>query len=43
MTKKILKFGGTSIGSIERIKHAAKIVQKELNNGDMELEKAISA
>ncbi len=34
MTKKILKFGGTSVGSIERIRHAAKIVQKEFNNGN---------
>ena len=34
MTKKILKFGGTSVGSIERIQHAAKIVQKEFNNGN---------
>ena len=29
MTKKVLKFGGTSVGSIERIVHAAKIVKKE--------------
>ena len=29
MTKKVLKFGGTSVGSIERIMHAAKIIQKE--------------
>ena len=34
MTKKILKFGGTSVGSIERIQHAAKIVQKEFNDGN---------
>ncbi len=34
MTKKILKFGGTSVGSIERIRHAAKIVQKEFNDGN---------
>jgi aspartate kinase len=29
MVKKVLKFGGTSVGSIERIVHAAKIVKKE--------------
>ena len=29
MVKKILKFGGTSVGSIERIQHVAKIIQKE--------------
>ena len=31
MKKKVLKFGGTSIGSIERIVHAAKIIKKELD------------
>ena len=34
MTKKVLKFGGTSVGSIERIQHAAKIVLKEFNAGN---------
>tara|TARA_B100000780_G_C21116737_1_gene451920 strand:+ start:1594 stop:2805 length:1212 start_codon:yes stop_codon:yes gene_type:complete len=29
MAKKVLKFGGTSVGSIERIVHAAKIIKKE--------------
>ena len=29
MTKKVLKFGGTSVGSIDRIKHAAKIIKRE--------------
>ncbi len=29
MAKKILKFGGTSVGSIERIQHVAKIIKKE--------------
>ena len=29
MGKKVLKFGGTSVGSIERIVHAAKIIKKE--------------
>ena len=29
MTKKVLKFGGTSVGSIERIQHVANIVKKE--------------
>ncbi len=33
MTKKVLKFGGTSVGSIERIMHAAKIIQKEHSVG----------
>ena len=34
MTKKVLKFGGTSVGSIERIIHAAKIIKKEHENGN---------
>ena len=34
MTKKVLKFGGTSVGSVERIIHAAKIVKKEYENGN---------
>ncbi len=34
MTKKVLKFGGTSVGSIERILHAAKIVKKEHSAGN---------
>tara|TARA_B100000700_G_scaffold22707_1_gene22046 strand:- start:5042 stop:6253 length:1212 start_codon:yes stop_codon:yes gene_type:complete len=34
MAKKVLKFGGTSVGSIERIVHAAKIVKKERDNGN---------
>ncbi len=29
MTKKVLKFGGTSVGTIERIQHVASIVRKE--------------
>ena len=29
MVKKVLKFGGTSVGTIERIEHVANIVQKE--------------
>ena len=29
MAKKVLKFGGTSVGTIERIQHVAKIVKKE--------------
>jgi aspartate kinase len=32
--KKVLKFGGTSVGSIERIAHAAKIVKKAHSGGD---------
>ena len=34
MTKKVLKFGGTSVGSIKRIVHAANIVKKEHDNGN---------
>ncbi len=34
MTKKVLKFGGTSVGSIERILHAAQIVKKEHSAGN---------
>ncbi len=34
MTKKVLKFGGTSVGSIERIIHAANIVKKEHSEGN---------
>ena len=34
MTKKVLKFGGTSVGSIDRIVHAAKIVKKEHDIGN---------
>ena len=29
MAKKVLKFGGTSVGTIERIQHVASIVKKE--------------
>ena len=35
MKKKVLKFGGTSVGSIERIVHAANIVKKEHQKGNM--------
>ena len=34
MAKKVLKFGGTSVGSIKRILHAAKIVKKEHDKGN---------
>ena len=34
MVKKVLKFGGTSVGTIERIQHVAKIIQKELSSGN---------
>ena len=34
MAKKVLKFGGTSVGSIQRILHAAKIIKKEHDNGN---------
>ena len=33
MTKKVLKFGGTSVGTIERIQHVAKII-KEYDAGN---------
>ena len=33
MTKKVLKFGGTSVGSIERIKHVAEIISREHKKG----------
>jgi len=34
MKKKVLKFGGTSVGSIDRILHAAKIIKKESDLGN---------
>ena len=34
MTKKVLKFGGTSVGSIQRIVHASKIIKKEHDKGN---------
>tara|TARA_B100000941_G_scaffold290786_1_gene274691 strand:+ start:107 stop:1318 length:1212 start_codon:yes stop_codon:yes gene_type:complete len=34
MVKKVLKFGGTSVGSIERIQHVAKIIEKEHKEGN---------
>ena len=34
MAKKVLKFGGTSVGSIKRILHAAKIIKKEHDNAN---------
>ena len=34
MTKKVLKFGGTSLGSIDRIIHAANIVKNEYSSGN---------
>ena len=33
MVKKVLKFGGTSVGTIERIQHVANIIQKEHSSG----------
>ena len=32
--KKVLKFGGTSVGTIDRIKHVAKIIKKECDAGN---------
>ena len=34
MIKKVLKFGGTSVGTTERIQHVANIVQKEHSFGN---------
>ncbi len=34
MIKKVLKFGGTSVGTIERIQHIANIIKKEQLNGN---------
>ena len=34
MVKKVLKFGGTSVGTSERIKHVAKIIKKEQSFGN---------
>ena len=34
MVKKVLKFGGTSVGTIERIQYVAKIIQKEHSSGN---------
>ena len=34
MVKKVLKFGGTSVGTIERIQHVANIIQKEHSIGN---------
>ena len=34
MVKKVLKFGGTSVGTAERIQHVAKIIKKETSSGN---------
>ena len=34
MAKKVLKFGGTSVGTVERIQHVAKIIKKEQTAGN---------
>ena len=34
MVKKVLKFGGTSVGTIERIQHVANIIKKEQSLGN---------
>jgi len=34
MAKIVIKFGGTSVGTIERIIAAAKIIKKKLNKGN---------
>ena len=34
MIIKVLKFGGTSVGSIERIQHVAQIIKKEHDAGN---------
>ena len=42
MAKKVLKFGGTSVGTIERILHVAKIIKKE-HDADNEVIVIVSA
>ena len=37
MAKKVLKFGGTSVGSIERIMNAANIIKKDQAKGNIEI------
>ena len=34
MVKKVLKFGGTSVGTINRIQHVANIIKKEFESGN---------
>ena len=34
MIKKVLKFGGTSVGTVERIQHVARIIKKEQLGGN---------
>ena len=34
MAKKVLKFGGTSVGTVERILHVAEIIKKEYVAGN---------
>ena len=34
MGKKVLKFGGTSVGTTERIQHVANIIKKEQSSGN---------
>ena len=34
MIKKVLKFGGTSVGTTERIQHVANIIKKEQSKGN---------
>ena len=34
MVKKVLKFGGTSVGTTERIQHVANIIKKEQSSGN---------
>ena len=34
MMKKVLKFGGTSVGTIERIQHVAKIIKRDYDAGN---------
>ena len=34
MVKKVLKFGGTSVGTVKRIQHVANIIRKEHSEGN---------
>ena len=38
MVKKVLKFGGTSVGTTERIQHVANIIKKEQIEGNTVIE-----
>ena len=43
MVKKVLKFGGTSVGTIERIQHVANIIKKEHDDAGNKIIAVVSA